>query len=143
MDRLFAACHNKLVKVKRGGMPTLGRLSLLVLWSAGSAVVLVLSLLVVSPVQIGPLGVTLWFVLLLLSLAGLITLGLYGLKAYLHIHTAASERLRYSGRQGLLIAGWVTGVLALSSLRQLSPRDAILLGLLLGIVELYARFRWP
>jgi hypothetical protein len=124
-------------------MPTLGRLSLLVLWSAGSGVVLLLSLVVTSPAKIGPIGVTLWFVLLLLNLSGLLTLGLYALKSFLRVHTAGSERLRYSSRQGLLLAGWVTSVLALSSLRQFNLRDAILLGLLLAIVELYVRFRWP
>jgi hypothetical protein len=34
-------------------------------------------------------------------------------------------------------------LLALSSLHQLSSLDGILLALLLGIVEVYVRLRWP
>ena len=44
---------------------------------------------------------------------------------------------------GLLVAAWIVGLLALSSLRQLGLWDAILLGLMLGIVEVYVRLRWP
>jgi hypothetical protein len=124
-------------------MPTIGRLSLLILWSLISGVLLVLSLFVTNPLALGPVGVTLWFILLLTGLAGMITLGLYAVKAFLRVHTSSAERLRYSSRQGMLLAGWVVGVLALSSLHQFNVRDAILLGLLLSIVELYLRFRWP
>jgi hypothetical protein len=45
-------------------------------------------------------------------------------------------------RQGLLMACWVTPLLALSSLGQYSLKDAILLGLLLLIIELYVRLRY-
>jgi hypothetical protein len=43
----------------------------------------------------------------------------------------------------LLLGGWLVGMASLSSLRQLGPLDAILLGILLVIVEVYVRFRWP
>ena len=75
--------------------------------------------------------------------ASLFTIGLYALKSYLRLHSTNVGRLRYSWRQGLLIGAWVVGLLALSSLRQLGVLDAILLGILLIIVEVYVRFRWP
>ena len=104
---------------------------------------LLLSLVLTNPLAIGPVGVTVWFVVLLLALAGLVSLVLYIIKSFLHIHKNPAARLRYSWRQGLLISGYATAMLALSSLRQLSLRDAILWGLLLGIVEIYVRLRWP
>lgn len=122
---------------------SLGYLSLLVIWSLISSVVVVLSLLVTNPLTIGPIGVTIWFIILLSMLFSLSTVLLYFIKTYLHIHDNPSNRLRYSVRQGMLIGGWLAALLALSSLDQLGLRDAILLGLLLVIVELYARFRWP
>jgi hypothetical protein len=121
----------------------MGWLILLIVWSSVSIVGLVLSLLTTNPLAIGPVGVTVWFVALYLSLAAICTLGLYTAKTFLHVHAAGVNRLRYSWRQGLLLASWVAGLLALSSLRQLGPLDAILLGILLVIVEVYVRFRWP
>lgn len=125
-------------------MTSLGYLSLLIIWSLVSSVVVVLSLLLTNPLTIGPIGVTGWFVVLLSDFISLATLGLYAAKSYLHLHEGSkTSRLRYSARQGLLLGGWLAALLALSSLNQLGLRDAILLGLLLVIVELYVRFRWP
>lgn len=120
-----------------------GRLSLLIIWSLLAMAGLILSLFLTNPLQLGPLGVTLWFVVLFWDLASIAALALYAAKAFLHVHAGGSSRLRYSWRQGLLVGGWVTGLLALSSLHQLGLLDAILLALLLGIVEVYVRFRWP
>jgi hypothetical protein len=120
-----------------------GWLSILIIWSLVSAAGLVASLVVTNPAAIGPLGVTLWFVVLFLGLAAIFTLGFYGAKRFLRLHVTALSRLRYAWRQGLLVSGWVAGLLALSSLRQLGWLDAILLALLLVIVEVYVRFRWP
>lgn len=124
-------------------VPTLGRLSLLVVWSLVAGVALIVSLFATNPLAIGPIGVTLWFILLLSGLSAILALALYGAKTFLHVHTTGASRLRYSWRQGMLGAWWVTGVLALSSLHQFNLRDAILLGLLLAIIEVYIRFRWP
>lgn len=121
----------------------LGYLSLLIIWTLVSVTALVLCLLLTNPLMIGPVGVTLWFVVFLLAMAGLVALGLYVVKGFLHIHKSPAARLRYSWRQGLLVSGYATGMLALSSLRQFSLRDAILWGLLLVIVEIYVRLRWP
>lgn len=124
-------------------MSVLGWLSVLLIWTLVSWAGLIFSVVLSNPLAIGPAGVTLWFVVLFLAAASLFTLALYGGKTFLHMHGTNVGRLRYSWRQGLLISGWVTGLLALSSLRQLGLWDAILLGLLLGIVEVYVRFRWP
>ncbi len=134
-----------MVVVKREGMvPGLGYLGFLIVWSMASLAAIIFSLFATTPLALGPIGVTLWFVLLLSSLAATSTVILYVIKTFLHIHEGAmASRLRYSGRQGLLIGGWCVGVLALASLHQFGLRDAILLGLLLGIIEVYVRFRWP
>jgi len=120
-----------------------GWLIILIVWSAVSAAALLLSLVLTNPVGLGPLGVTVWFVVLFLFLASVAALALYGMKAYFRLHATSAARLRYAWRQGLLVGGWLAGMLALSSLRQLTWLDAILLGILLGIVEVYVRLRWP
>ena len=124
-------------------MTVLGWLTVLIVWSLVSVTGLVFSLIATSPRALGPLGVTLWFVVIYLSLVSVIALALYAGKSYLKIHSTGAARLRYSWRQGLLVGGWLTGILSLSSLNQLSLLDVILLGILLVIVEVYVRFRWP
>jgi hypothetical protein len=118
-------------------------LIVLIGWSVVSVGALVASLMVTNPLALGPLGVTLWFIVVYLALSALVVLALYAVKGFLHIHSTGAARLRYSQRQGLLIGGWGTGLLALSSLQQLGILDVILLAILLGIVEVYVRFRWP
>jgi hypothetical protein len=122
---------------------TVGQLGIRITVFTVGAVLLALSLVFTTPHMIGPLGVTLWFVLLYMTLANGFGLLLYTIKSYLRVHTLRAQRLRYSQRQGLLLSGLVTGALALSSLKQLSLLDVILLGLILLIIEVYVRFRWP
>ena len=122
---------------------SLGYLSMLVITALVSCVAVVLSLFVTNPLGIGPIGVTIWFLVVLIASVAACTVGLYFIKSFLRLHTSERTRLRYSTRQGLLIGGWVVVVLALGSLGQLGVRDAILLGLMLLIVEVYVRFRWP
>ena len=124
-------------------MTVLGWLIVLIGGSLLAVAALVMSVIFTSPVSIGPVGVTLWFVTLFMALAGIITLILYAIKTYLRLHATDSGRLRYSWRQGMLLATLIVGLLSLSSLRQLGGLDAILLGILLVIVEVYVRFRWP
>jgi len=121
----------------------LGWLIALAVGSIVAAAGLVLSLIFTNPLAIGPLGVTMWFVGLFLAFSSLFTLLFYGTKTYLHLHATGAARLRYSWRQGMLLATWVVGLLSLSSLRQLGVLDAILLGILLVIIEVYVRLRWP
>jgi hypothetical protein len=108
-----------------------------------SGLLLAASLVFLTPIGLGPAGVTVWFVVLLGFLGTLLALIFYTAKTFLHSHTTGVARLRYSLRQGFLIGGWGTAMLALRSVRQLSLLDAILLALLLLIVEVYVRLRWP
>ena len=124
-------------------MTVLGWLVVLILGSIAAVAGLILSVIYTNPVAVGPLGVTLWFVVLFLALAGISTLIIYAIKSYLHLHATSAARLRYSWRQGMLLATWGAGLLSLSSLRQLGVLDAILLGILLVILEVYVRLRWP
>jgi hypothetical protein len=121
----------------------LGYLTILIAWSLLSLAALVASFVFTNPLEIGPAGVTVWFVILFSCVASCLTLCLYTAKTFLHLHATGASRLRYSWRQSLLLAGWATGLLALSSLHQLSILDGILLALLLLIVETYVRLRWP
>jgi hypothetical protein len=118
-------------------------LLVLMMWAGASALALLVSLLVTSPQAIGPVGVTLWFVVLYTFMAAVAALAGYAAKTFLRLHATDAARLRYSWRQGMLVGGWLTALLAFSSLHQLNLLDAILLALLLGIVEVYVRFRWP
>lgn len=118
-------------------------LSLLCIWAIASASGLVLSVMETNPLALGPMGVTLWFVVLFASASAVACLGLFAAKSFLHVHPTRVQRLRYSRRQGLEVGGWITAMLCLSSLRQLGGLDAILLALLLVIVETYMRLRWP
>lgn len=124
-------------------MTVFGWLVALVVGSVAAVAALVMSLIFTNPQMIGPGGVTVWFVVLFLALAGVFTLLFYATKTYLRLHATGVSRLRYSWRQGMLVAGWVVGLLSLSSLRQLGFLDAILLGILVVIVEVYVRLRWP
>jgi hypothetical protein len=121
----------------------LGWITILIIGSAIGLVGLIASFIFTNPLMLGPAGVTVWFVGVFLLVSSLLTLGLYAAKNYLRLHSTGAARLRYSWRQGLLLGGWLVGMASLSSLRQLGPLDAILLGILLVIVEVYVRFRWP
>jgi hypothetical protein len=124
-------------------MSTAGSISLIIIGTAITGVLLVLATLVTTPTALGATGVTLWFLDLLVALGGAMTLVLYVSKSYLHLHATSAQRLRYSWRQGLLVGGWVTFILALSSLGQLAPKDAVLIGVLLLLFEVYMRLRRP
>lgn len=124
-------------------MTTKRYIAALCVWAAGVGLTLIVSLFATNPAAIGPVGVTLWFVAVLTEAAAASTLALYLVKSYLHLHATQANRLRYSWRQGWLVGGWATALLALNSLQQLGIKDAILLGLLLAIVEVYVRLRWP
>lgn len=119
------------------------KLSALIGWALAGSFLLVLSLFITSPSKLGPVGVTVWFLLLLSVLFVVLSLGLYFAKIFLHLHETHSVRLRYSMRQALLIAFWATALLALGSLGQFGAKDAILLGLLVVIIEIYVRLRYP
>lgn len=104
---------------------------------------LALSVIFTAPADIGPIGVTAWFVLAYVTLTAILTLLLFVIKNFLRLHVTSLSRLRYSQRQGMLLAALMVGCLSLSSLKQLGWLDVILLGLILVIIEVYVRFRWP
>ena len=105
----------------------------------GAAVLV--SVLASTPSRIGPLGVTLWFVALLINLQGVLTLVLYQLKRGMELEMGSSARFMSAYRQGFLLSTGAVACLALSSLRQLSLRDVILIVILGALIEFYLRTR--
>ena len=91
--------------------------------------------------MIGPLGVTIWFLVLLSALATALTVGLYSLKRIFKVEPTPAARLKVAWRQGGLVAAYLTLLLAMRSLNQLALRDAILLAAILICTELLMRFR--
>jgi hypothetical protein len=99
---------------------------LLVLWST-------------TPASIRPIGVTLWFLVLLVALSAGLAIVLDVAKRLFGPKKPEGRSFGPSKRQGLLLGIWITVLLALSSLRQLSLRDVLLTGVLVIIMELYLR----
>jgi hypothetical protein len=95
------------------------------------------AMLAVAPSMLGPLGVTLWFVLLLGGLAGIFIAASYMLGGKLQPKSGIKQQKQAAMRRGLLLGGYATIVLGLSSLQQLNLRDALLLLLLLLLAEFY------
>jgi len=118
-----------LLKSYLGGMTTVGVAAL-----ALAAFIMVTT----TPFGIGPLGVTAWFLLVLVGLSALTSLVAYGLALWLQPHPSAKHRIRASWRRGLMVGGYVTIVLALNSLEQLNLRTLLILALLLILIEFYA-----
>lgn len=104
---------------------------------AGAAVIV--CVITTNPGKVGPLGVTLWFVALLVVLQGVVSLGLVEIKKRYFAILGEHKIVTSSWRQGLLLGGGIVMLLALSSLRQLGWRDVALLSVLLGLIEFYFR----
>ncbi|HVE80822.1 MAG TPA: hypothetical protein VNA68_01645 [Candidatus Dormibacteraeota bacterium] len=122
-------------------MPALGYHNLLLSVSVITTVVIILTTIVVAPADIGPLGVTLWFIALFVGLSSWLTLLLNWLAGKLGAESKSSGRLTTAWRRGLLLGGWLTVILGLSSLKQLEFKDIILSFLLIALIELYVRNR--
>lgn len=103
-----------------------------------AGLVCLITLVSFSPSTIGPIGVTLWFLMLLAALSSLAAL-----VSYLVANTASKNQASNTTawRRGFFIGGYLTILLALSSLQQLNFRDAILLALLLVLTEFYMVMR--
>ena|SRR5687768_12345804 len=100
------------------------------------AIPLVTSWFVTNPDLLGPFGITVWFLGLFLTLANLFSLILYTFKR----RRGQPERaLAVSIRQGILLSIWISSLLALNSLKQLSVRDVVLISLLVVLGEFYMR----
>lgn len=116
-------------------------LSLIVGQTAACGFLVLIALVGTSPSRLGPFGVTVWFLAFWGAISGIMALLLYVAKSRVFSDTLPAERLAASYRQGLLVAGAGTTLLALSSLRQLSLRDGILVVILCALIEVYFRTR--
>ena len=120
------------VAVARGYVAKTSTISIL------AGLVCLITLIAISPSTIGPIGVTLWFLMLLAALSSFAAL-----VSYLVAKTASKNQASKPAawRRGFFIGGYITILLALSSLQQLNFRDAILLALLLVLAEFYMVMR--
>jgi hypothetical protein len=106
----------------------------------GSAALALAILLMIAstPVGLGPLGVTGWFLLVLVGVSAVASVVAYGLAAWLRPHNTPKYQIKASCRRGVMVGGYITITLALNSLQQLNLRAIIILGLLLLLIEFYA-----
>ena len=105
-----------------------------------ASTLVVLALVATTPTQIGPVGVTAWFLVLTLAIGGTLATLLHLIKKLI-IKKVPGPNPTISLRQGLLLGFWATVNLALSSLRQLTLRDLLLSGVFVIIIELYLRLK--
>lgn len=116
--------------------------ALLIVLLVATVAIFAITLVTSNPTKIGPAGVTFWFINLLLMLASLVTLSLFGWRM-----RKAKNRdkklvvLQTSFRTGFLLGFCATLLLALSSLRSLSWRDIVLFLLTIVLIEIYFRTR--
>lgn len=110
----------------------------------GLIVVLIFSMLLTSPANLGPTGVTIWF----LGFWGVLSANLAFLKYELMMRFGKEmtklnkhRTMMTAIRHGVLIGAGLTVLLALSSLQQLDARDVGLVTVLLVLVEFYVRSR--
>ncbi len=118
-------------------MATKGFLAVHAVMGMGGLALSLLAMIALSPQALGPLGVTVWFFLLLIGLTGIFILMAYTVQVKLQPKLKPRQYRSNATRRGLFIAGYITVLLALSSLQQLNVRDGLLLLLLLGLAEFY------
>lgn len=100
----------------------------------------ILSLFISSPRDIGPVGVTIWFLITFVFLGGIIGLSSYHYsKKKVDNKSGLGLVFKNSIRSGYVFAGLVVILLALQSLRMLSVGDTILFVLIALVMELYFR----
>lgn len=104
---------------------------------AGALGICALAVAATTPALIGPLGVTLWFVSLLVGLASWIAVAAFMVERKLRPNAAKNQLVTNSLRRGLLLGGYVVVMLGLSSLQQLTMRDVLLLALFIALIEFY------
>jgi len=105
---------------------------------------LFLSMVVTNPANLGPTGVTVWF----LGFWGVLSANIAFLKYELVMRFGKEttkltkhRTMMVAIRHGSLIGAGLTVLLALSSLQQLDARDVGLVAVLLILIEFYARSR--
>lgn len=123
-------------------MTAKGYSSLILFFGVMAALALVLSLIFTNPASIGPIGVTVWFLIFLAGAACLSASLLFWLKQRSPRIQNTPERLfENSWRQGWLIGGSIIALLALSSLRQLTLKDAGIMAAIAVLLEIFLRSR--
>lgn len=116
--------------------------SVIILATILSGSIVLLSLFISSPRQIGPVGVTLWFVVGFIFLGGVLALGnYYYKKGKIDNKSQLNVIFKNSIRGGYLLSALLIILLALQSLRMLTIGDTVLFVLTILIVELYFRTR--
>lgn len=99
----------------------------------GLAVTLLTAMVFASPDELGPFGITLWFIGLCAMLSG------SGILLQQWLFTGQQDRFWRHLQRSVLISVLFTAVVALNGLRQLSARDIILLVVLGLVVNFYMR----
>jgi hypothetical protein len=115
--------------------------SLIVVTSVVSALGVGWALVSTSPSSIGPVGVTIWFVGVVLALTGTVSLLSFVVRLKLNPMGVRNAQLSDSLRQGFLVATSFSVLLGLQSLRQLSWKDLLLILILVTLIEFYFRTR--
>ncbi|MBI3984084.1 hypothetical protein HY346_02180 [Candidatus Microgenomates bacterium] len=103
------------------------------------AVILLVVMAVAAPDDLGPFGITLWFVGLLFASGGFIAVGLYELRRLIHRRQPREMIFATSLRQGVLVGAWLTALVSLNSLHQLGLKDIVLVTVLISLIEFYLR----
>lgn len=129
-------------------MASIGKLQLkltsLAVITATSALIGVAIMLRTNPKTIGPSGVTMWFINLLILLVCVATLVLYVVKLrFFNGREHTNRSLNSSFRSAFLIGVGAVTFLALKTLHTLSIKDIVFLSLVLLIIEFYLRTRKP
>ncbi|MEI7818626.1 MAG: hypothetical protein WCI47_00750 [bacterium] len=114
-------------------------LSLTIFLALLSASLLVFLIFATAPRDIGPTGVTIWFIALFIFLSSFGTLLRYSIR----VRSLESEKqlstLQRQLRSSVAFSLFMTVALAMQSLRMLNIGDLMLFLLILGIIELYFR----
>jgi hypothetical protein len=117
-------------------------LSTMLTVGALAALAVVVSMFATNPTAVGPIGVTVWFIVLFVTLQAFVAAGLYKAKTRGDQPGLQVAKLQAAAwRQGMLVALGVVIFLGLSSLRQLSLRDVVIICALLVLGEFYFRTR--
>jgi hypothetical protein len=118
-----------------------GYIGTAVVGGSAATALCVLVVIATTPLAIGPTGVTLWFLSLIIALSCWVSLISFGLEKRLSEKVKNKELVRNAWRRGLFAGGYITVLLALSSLKQLNVRDAVLFSLLILLIEFYMVMR--
>lgn len=114
-------------------------LRIITILTAVSFLALMAAMFITTPDELGPFGITVWFLTLLVFVGSLLTLTIYYLSKRFNSRKASDQRLADSMRYGYLSGTWLTALAALNSLRQLGLKDIVLVSLLVGLIEFYLR----